>query len=105
MDKGIDIVDYKYLQEIVIPRVAAKWYQIGLQLKIKSFRLDNIKRETDHITEQCLDMLGMWLQRGTSVEESYRPTWGNMHKAMIAIDLTAAAERLEDNLEKLIDIK
>ena len=104
MDKGINIVGYKYLQEMVIPRVAVRWFQIGLQLKIKSFTLDNIKIETDRITEQCLDMLGIWLQRGTSVKESHRPTWGNMHKAMIAIELIAAAERLEDKLESLIDI-
>ena len=104
MDNGSDIVGYEYLQKMVIPRVAVKWYQIGLQLKIESFRLDNIKIETDRITEQCLDMLGMWLQRDTSEKESHRPTWGNMHKAMIAIELIAAAERLEDKLENLIDI-
>ena len=104
MDRGIDIVDYTYLQNMVIPRVAVEWYSIGIQLQIQSFSLNNIKNETSRITEQCLDMLGKWLQRGTRGRESYRPTWGNMHKAMIANGLLAAAERLKDKLEDLRDI-
>ena len=100
MGNGIDIVDYTYLQERVIPRVAVKWYSIGIQLQIESFRLDNIRIATSRINEQCLEMLGMWLQRGTSGKESHHPTWGNMHKAMIANGLIAAAERLKHKLEK-----
>ena len=104
MGNGIDIVDYTYLQKMVIPRVAVEWYSIGIQLQIESFTLNNIKSATSPITEQCLEMLGIWLQRGTSVKESHRPTWGNMHKAMTENGLIAAAEKLKDKLEDLRDI-
>lgn len=91
-------MDFRYLDSTVIPRVAVKWYQIGLNLNIESFKLDNIRRETDRTTEQCLEMLSTWLLRSSKVEESLRPTWENMHNAMIAIDLIAGAERLKENL-------
>ena len=99
MEDGTDIVDYKYLQNTVIPRVAVKWYQIGLKLKIPSFKLDNIRIETDRVTEQCSDMLNEWLLRGSKEEESCCPTWENMHKAMIKTDLIRGAEILKEKLE------
>ena len=49
-------------------------------------------------------MLQMWLQRGSDVQKSHRPTWENMYKAMIAIELFAAAERLQEKLENILDI-
>ena len=98
MKNGTDIVDYKYLNGTVTPRVATKWYQIGLKLKIESFKLDIIRNEIDRTSEQCLEMLNEWLNRGSEVAESFRPTWENMHKAMSTLNLKAGAERLERNL-------
>lgn len=104
MEHGKDITDHKYLNENVIPRVAIQWYDIGIKLEIPSFKLDNIRKETDHTTRRCLEMLQMWLQRGSNIEMSHRPTWENMHKAMIAIELIAAAERLKEKLEDISNI-
>ena len=101
MKSGTDILNYKYLDEKVIPRVAVKWNEIGIQLNIPSFRLDNIRQETDHVSQRCQEMLQMWLQRGSSVQESHRPTWENLYKAMIAIELIAPAERLKERVLKL----
>ena len=102
MKNGIDIVDLKYLNEKVIPRIAVKWYDIGIQLNIPSYRLDNIRNETDHITQQCLQMLQMWLQRSSNAEnKSHCPTWENMYKAMIAIEMIAAAETLKKDIANL----
>ena len=81
----------------VIPRVAPNWFQIGLKLKMKPFTLGTIK-ETDRTTAQCLAMLNDWLNRGSRVDESIRPTWENFHKAMTELELTAGAERLKDKL-------
>ena len=99
MKNGTDIVDYRYLNGTVAPRVATKWYQIGLKLDIDSFKLDNIRREIDRTTEQCLEMLREWLNRSSEEAESFRPTWENMHNAMTALDLKAGAERLKGKLE------
>ena len=101
MKNGINIVDLKYLNEKVIPRIAVKWYDIGMQLKIPSYKLDNIRNETDHITQRCLQMLQMWLQRSSNAEKSHRPTWENMYNAMIAIELIAAAETLKKEITNL----
>ena len=98
MENGTDIVGYNYLDGTVKPKVAVKWYQLGLKLNMKSFKLDNIRRVTDRITEQCLEMLSEWLNRGSKEPESFRPTWENMHKAMTALDLIAGAERLKEKL-------
>ena len=98
MESGIDIVDHKYLDETVIPRIATIWYDIGIKLNIPSYKLDNIRNETDHTTRQCMEMLQIWLRRGSNVEKSHRPTWENMYRAMIAIDLIAAAEELKGKI-------
>ena len=101
MKNGIDIVNLKYLNEKVIPRIAVKWYDIGIQLNIPSFKLDNIRNETDHVTQRCLQMLQMWLQRSSNAEKSRRPTWDNMYTAMIAIELIAAADTLKKEIANL----
>ena len=98
MENGTDIVGYNYLDGTVKPRVAVRWYQIGLRLNMEGFRLDNIRRETDRTTEQCLEMLNEWLNRSSREPESFRPTWENMHKAMTVLELNAGAERLKEKL-------
>ena len=101
MKKGIDILSYKYLDEKVIPRVAVKWYEIGIKLNVPSFKLDNIRQETDHVSQRCQEMLQTWLLRGSNVQKSHRPTWENLYKAMIAIELIAPAERLKERVDNL----
>ena len=101
MKNGIDIVNLKYLNEKVIPRIAVKWYDIGIQLNIPSYKLDNIRNKTDHVTQRCLQMLQMWLQRSSNAEKSCRPTWDNMYRAIIAIELIAAADTLKKEIANL----
>ena len=98
MHNGNDIVSYTYLEEKVIPEfeVALKWYDIGIKLNIPKFILNNIRDQT--ITHRCSDMLQMWLQRPFNVEESRRPTWENMYKAMIAEGMNLPAEELKKQL-------
>ena len=70
-------------------------------MNIPSYKLDNIRNETDHITQRCLQMLQMWLQRSSNVEKSRRPTWENMYNAMIAVELIAAAEILKEEIANI----
>ena len=56
----------KDLDEIVIVRVAGKWYITGLQLDITSGVLEAIKKSYGSSSDCCLEMFKCWLdgQRG-----------------------------------------
>ena len=103
MENKIAILNYEYLNKNVIPRIAVEWYDIGIELNIPRYRLDNIKtgNQHHHHIHQCLQMLQMWLQRSSSVEKSRRPTWENMYNAMVAVELTKAAETLKKEIANI----
>ena len=63
-----------------------KWYNIGLELNVKSDKLDDIKDEYGTKHDECLrEMLKIWLK-------SYpiKPTWNQLAKAL-------AEEAIEEN--------
>ena len=93
-----NILELGYLQAKIVPEIAVKWYEIGLELDIPAGKLEAIKNERDHCGARCFEMLQMWFHRGENVKESERPSWKNMDKAMRAVDLNFRA----DNLKKLI---
>jgi len=93
--KKTDIMKLDYLQTKIIPYIAVKWYDIGLELEIPGGKLEVIKNERDHCGERCFEMLQIWLDRGPNVKESEIPNWKNMCDAMRANDLNARAEELE----------
>ena len=93
-----NILELGYLQAKIVPEIAVKWYEIGLELDIPASKLNTIKNETDHCDARCFEMLQMWLNRGENAEEFERPSWKNMEKAMRAVELNFRA----DNLKKLI---
>ena len=101
--KTVDILEQRYLQTKVIPEIAVKWFDIGVELGIPHGKLQMIKAESDISGACCLDMLGQWFNRGKNVQESERPIWKNMYDAMNAIDIKFRAEKLKDLL-LLIDI-
>ena len=58
----------------------AKWYNIGLSLRISPDNLDTIKRDHRDVSEECFkEMLKVWL-RGTRP----KPEWAALTKAMIS---------------------
>ena len=62
-----DILDQGYLQTKIIPEIAVKWFEIGLELDIPHGKLDIIRMETDYSGACCLDMLRLWFNRGKNV--------------------------------------
>ena len=71
-----NILELNHLQTKIIPEIAVKWYEIGLELNIPVGKLEAIKNERDHCGARCFEMLQMWFNRGTNVkQESERPTW------------------------------
>ena len=94
--KVTNILELSYLQTKVIPEIAVKWYEIGLELQIPLGKLEAIKNERDHCGARCFEMLQTWFLRGNKVKkESERPTWKNMYNAMCAIDLNFRAKNLK----------
>ena len=99
-----DILEQRYLQTKIIPEIAVRWFEIGLELDIPNGTLEIIKTESDYSGACCLDMLRLWFNRGKNVEkESERPIWKNMYNAMCAIDINFRAEKLRDLLLKDIN--
>lgn len=99
-----DILEQRYLQTKIIPEIAVRWFEIGLELDIPHGKLEMIKKETDYSGACCLDMLMQWFNRGKNVEkESERPIWKNMYDAMCAIDLNFRAGEFKDSVLKDIN--
>jgi len=99
-----DILSTDYLERIVTPRIANKWYDVGLELDIPDYQLDDIKHLTDPCGEKCKDLLKMWLKRKTDAKQTkFNPTWRNMYIAMCALDMIKAAEDMKDELERVED--
>lgn len=56
----------------------AKWYDIGLELKIDAASLDAIEKENSHNVQDCLrEVLKKWLRRFQPM-----PTWGALIEAL-----------------------
>jgi len=99
-----DILSTDYLERIVTPRIANKWYDVGLELDIPDYQLNGIKHLTDPCGEKCKDLLQMWLKRKTDPTQTrFNPTWRNMYIAMCGLDMIKAAEDMKDELERAED--
>jgi len=97
-------LDLSYLESNVAPRIAIKWFDIGLYLDIPDDDLYRIKQITDPCGSKCTEMLSRWLARSPNdPDESFRPTWRNMYNAMLAIECTQGAEDLKEDLMNLND--
>ena len=98
MKNDKNILEHHYLQTKIIPEIAVKWHEIGLELNIPAGKLGIIKNNPDPSGACCLDMLQLWFNRGNVQQESNRPTWKNMYDAMCAIDLSARAADLKESI-------
>ena len=70
----------------------AKWYILGLQLKLSTGTLDAIKAQFRNPRDQLLEMLKTWLTTGDD------PTWKNLTDALRS--QTVGEIRLAGALEK-----
>jgi len=83
----------KDLNKHVIPVVATKWYDLGLELLDSRYEkeLDTIEKDGSKFDVQwcCRKMLGKWL------EVSDDPTWEQLTNAVKSISLNDVASSLE----------
>ena len=98
-----DILSDAYLEGTVVPRIADKWHDVGLELDIPDERLKIIRHLTDPSGEKCKAMLSKWLERKMidPDDRKQNPTWGNMYNAMCALDMNRAAEEMKEELAQM----
>ena len=73
-----------------VPRVAPKWYDLGLALDVKSFVLDGVAHEQER-ADRPREMFAKWLQRSPGTGSQVR-TWQSVLDAIGVICGTAAVE-------------
>ena len=56
--------------------MSAEWYDLGLQLKVKPGKLDNIQAEFSALKHQLREMLKAWLKTGDN------PSWKTLIDAL-----------------------
>ena len=88
----------KDLSNIVIPKVANKWYELGIQLlnQPQLPKLDEIQRAyLNNLQRGCLEMLKYWLEITPGV------TWDNLIHALRApgLELLAIADDVEKEVQ------
>ena len=86
----------KMLQRHVIPRVASKWFQLGLELfdEKEEHLLNNIESMQKENVDKCLEMFRLWSMTYSDA------TWSQIVEALKSpgVYLAAVADELEKNL-------
>ena len=74
---GDDIPDMKDLNTYVVQQQAAQWEELGLELGLKRYHIDNIARDHPHEAVICCrKMLQKWLDIDSSA------SWRKLHDAV-----------------------
>ena len=85
----------KDLQAIVVPKVAAKWNELGIALLCDSPKLEEIHNDYQNCRRCCLEMIRYWLEITPSA------TWGGLLQALRSPDLELInnAEEIEREIK------
>ena len=85
----------KMLQRHVIPHVASKWFQLGLELfdEKEEHLLNNIKSTQKENDDKCLEMFCVWTMSHSDA------TWSQIVEALKSpgVYLVAVTDELEKN--------
>jgi len=82
------------------PKVASKWHDLGVQLKLDVDKLNTIKANCLGNVEQCCtEMYQFWLQSDP------KASWEKLAKALQSIGLTTLLEGVmkKDSLEGMVE--
>ena len=83
------------LNQLVVWRIAARWYEVGLSLGVKPTLLGTIKaNHPGDVEGACRDLLCRWLSLGTGTGEQPRE-WLSILKAIKETMGESTAEEIE----------
>ena len=86
----------------VLELFSAKWYDLGLRLGMKSYILDNIRKdERDLVKESCRAMFQKWLTKGRGTGDAKR-TWRTVLKEVEFIYNAEFRQEVERELQKQV---
>ena len=81
------------LNQLVVWRVAAQWYEVGVFLEVGAAALDTIRTDNLHnVRQACRDMLREWLSQGPGTGEQPRV----LQSVLEAVKVTAGETVAED---------
>ena len=87
---GNDKPGMRDLYENIVTQYAARWKELGLELGLKDYMIDNIQqnnaRHPRHVEECCKAMLQQWLKQIPS------PSWGKLDDAIVKISKLSRGE-------------
>ena len=92
----------KELWEHVVPRVAAHWQEIGVQLDIECYILDIVDKDHGHhgCEETCRRMFQRWLERKAHTGTQER-TWKTVVDALNKVVGKAIVEKIDKDMGKV----
>ena len=83
MHIGDDKPRMEDMREHVVCQFAVRWKELGLELGLKDYNIDNIQennaRHHRQVEECCTAMLQQWLR------EIHSPSWGKLDDAIVKI--------------------
>ena len=78
------------LQKDIVPKYAARWRDLGIQLNIPIYTLDIIAKDNandrEHARSCCRGMLNKWIETNTEA------TWNELHEAIANLPVLSGDE-------------
>ena len=89
-------LDVAHLTELVVPKMATKWFEMGLQLGIDPKELKIIEKDDKNCKDACTKMFMEWLDNVQDTEKSWRKVLDALCSQSVREN--ALAKTLESNL-------
>ena len=87
------------LQLLVVPRVAAQWYELGLELGFRDFRLDTIRSNYGNTEDHSRELFSVWLN-GERFSGDRPRTWEVLLDAVKRVVGSEVVDEIECELSK-----
>ena len=87
------------LQLMVVPRIAAQWYDLGLQLGFRDFRLNTIRSNYGNVEDHCRELFNAWLN-GERFSGELPRTWAILLEAVKRVGGSEVMEEIEVELSR-----
>ena len=97
-ENGLTLDDLGLVLEELLD-VHAKWYSLGVQLKVRTETLDNISQRFSDYTLRLLEVLKVWLTTAVN------PSWNTLIDALRNVHASQLADDLDTKYCSMKDMK